>query len=77
MNWEKDVSSETRTWLETLGGFSPTVHVADKELKGYLHCDDGDDGSAYITAKELREIATACEEAANWLDERYDLRLFL
>ena len=69
MDWN-DVSVDARDWLKTLGSFSPTVHVAQRELKGYLHSDDGDDGRTYLDSGDLRKIAAACIEAAGWLDKR-------
>ena len=65
-----DVSEDARDWLGTLGGFGPTVHAEQRELKGYLHCSDGGDGRTYFDSDDLRKIAAACIEAAEWLDKR-------
>lgn len=71
MEWD-DVSEDARDWLRMLGNFSPTVHTAQRELKGYVHCDEGEDGRIYLEAKDLRKIAAAFVEAADWLDKRAD-----
>lgn len=69
MKWS-DVSYDARAWLDTLGSFSPTVHAPNRELKGYLHDLEGGDGRTYFSAADLRRIAEACTEAADWLDKR-------
>ena len=69
MEWT-DVSEDARDWLEMLGHFSPTVHAQNRELKGCLHHEDGEDGRTYLDAGDLRNIAAACNEAADWLDKR-------
>jgi hypothetical protein len=50
--------------LRELGEFGPTVNPALKELKGYI------DGKCYYDASDLRELAAACIEAADWLERR-------
>jgi len=65
-----EVSEVSRQWLKTIGDFGPTVHAKSRELKGYLHAEEGEDGRTYIDANELRELAAACVEAADWLDKR-------
>lgn len=65
-----DVSQVSRDWLKTIGDFGPTVHAKNRELKGYLHAEAGEDGRTYLDANELRELAAACNEAADWLDKR-------
>lgn len=69
MDWT-DVSEDAREWLKMLGGFSPTVHAKQRELKGQLHSDYGDDGRCYLDAGDLRNLAAALIEAADWLDKR-------
>jgi hypothetical protein len=69
MEWT-DVSEDARDWLKMLGGFSPTVHIAQRELKGYLHSDDDSDGRTYLDSSDLRKISAALTEAADWLDKR-------
>jgi hypothetical protein len=61
-----DVSENTRDWLKLLGNFVPTVHAKQRELKGYL----GEEGRTYFDAGDLRNIAAALIEAADWLDKR-------
>ncbi len=67
MEWT-DVSEDARDWLKMLGNFGPTVHAKNRELKGYL----SDEGRTYFDAGDLRNIAAACIEAADWLDKRAD-----
>ena len=52
-----------------LGDFTPILDEKAKTLKGYMYDEEGS-GSVYITATELRELATACNEVADWLDKR-------
>jgi hypothetical protein len=68
MQWE-DLSNKTRDTMKMLGEFSPTVHAQNRELKGYTHDDEGG-GKTYWTSDDLRQISTACSEAADWLDQR-------
>ena len=56
MNWE-DTSELARDVMKELGDFSPTSHPANVEVKGYLHCDEGDDGRTYWTSDDLHRIA--------------------
>lgn len=72
MEWA-EVSNVSREWLRTMGNFSPTANERLRELKGYLHCDDVGDGRTYLTADELRLIAVAFTEAADWLDKRSEV----
>lgn len=68
MKWD-DVSEKTRQVMKELGNFGPTVHPQNRELKGYT--DDGDGlGKTYWSSDDLRGIAAACVEAADWLDKR-------
>ena len=69
MDWETGISSLAHTWMKFLGDFSPTVHEQKRELKGYMHDDEGG-GKVYLDAGELRELASACNHAADWLDKR-------
>ncbi len=68
MEWE-DVSENTRDTMNMLGDFSPTVHAKKRELKGFIHDEDGG-SKTYWDSDDLRQIATACIEAADWLDQR-------
>lgn len=69
MDWKTDIGSLTQTWMKFLGNFGPTVHEQERMLKGYMHDDEGG-GKVYLDAGELRELAAACNEAADWLDKR-------
>jgi len=71
MDWKTDISSLSQTWMKFLGDFGPTVHEHLRELKGYMHDDEGG-GKVYLDAGELRELAAACNEVADWLDKRAD-----
>jgi len=56
--------------MDFLGSFGPTVNSADRTLKGWVPDADGEVRSAYISATELREMATHFHEVADWLDDR-------
>lgn len=71
MDWDKDISTEAKETMKFLGNFGPTVHEHLRELKGYMLDEEGS-GKVYLDAGELREIAAACVEAADWLDKRAD-----
>lgn len=69
MNWE-DVSKEARETMTELGGFSPTCHSKNKEVKGYMVDRDGEGGKAYWDSGDLRTMAKHFVEVADWLDNR-------
>lgn len=54
--------------LRELGSYGPTVRVEEKMLKG-----SHDGGKSYMDSHDLRELAAACTEAADWLDARAGL----
>lgn len=64
MNWE-ELNPKTLEWMQELGDFGPTVKEENKEVKGW-----GDGGKIYWGAEDLREIAAACLEVADWLEKR-------
>lgn len=68
MFWEQ-VSEKSREIMKKLGDFSPTVHTQEREVKGYTFDEDGG-GKTYWTSYDLRNIASACIEVADWLDSR-------
>ena len=69
MNWEADIGSLAQTWMKLIGDFGPTVREENRSLKGYTY--DGKGGnSVYLDSGELRELAAACNEVADWLDKR-------
>lgn len=69
MNWD-DVSESARAVLRDLGNFGPTVTAAHRMVKGYMSDDGGGSASVYYTSGDLRLMAQACNEVAEWLDER-------
>ena len=69
MDWNSDISNSGKSWMEFLGNFSPTVNEQSRELKGYMHDEEGV-GKVYLNSGELRLLATACIEVADWLDNR-------
>lgn len=70
MNWD-DVSLFARQWMADLGNFSPTVHPEKREVKGWTHdYECGGVQKTYWTSEELRGVARACGEVADWLDKR-------
>ena len=69
MDWKTGISSLAHMWMNFLGGFCPTAHEQKRELEGYVHDADGC-GKVYLDAGELRELASACNQAADWLDKR-------
>lgn len=69
MNWQDDLSPKTLEVMKELGNFGPTVHINEKMLKGYTYDDEGG-GKTYWSSDDLRGIAAACTEAAEWLDKR-------
>ena len=72
MKWE-DLSQKTRNVMKELGDFGPTVNAASRELKGATYdADCGGSVKTYWTSDDLRQIAAACLEAADWLDKRAD-----
>ena len=70
MKWE-ELSQKCRDVMKALGDFGPTVKPEDREVKGYTYDDEGG-GKCYWTSADLREIASACEQVASWLDKRAD-----
>ncbi len=54
------------TWMEWLGEFSPTVDK--RTVKGYRIGPDGEAGKSYLDSNDLRHLAAACTEMADWLD---------
>ena len=69
MNWNDDIGSLAKTWMKFLGDFGPTVKEESRELKGDIYDEEGG-GKVYLDSGELRELAAACNEVADWLDKR-------
>lgn len=71
MDWHKDLSEETRKQMKFLGEFSPTVRGSDGFIKGYMiDSESGEGCGTYLDSKDLRDLATACNLVAEWLDKR-------
>ncbi|PNG11916.1 hypothetical protein [Stutzerimonas stutzeri] len=69
-NFDSDISGSAKAWMQLLGNFGPTVLAARREVKGYTSDADGDVVKTYYDSGELRELALACTEVADWLDRR-------
>lgn len=69
MKWDS-LSNLTLSVMRNMGGFGPTSKPEDRQVKGYTIGPDGEGGKSYYDSGELREIAAACNEAADWLDKR-------
>ena len=67
--WD-ELSENAKCEMLNLGNFGPTVHAANREVKGYMLDPDGEAVNAYYTSDDLRQLASACVEVAEWLDER-------
>ena len=68
--FDRDISESAKAWMKLLGNFGPTVHADRREIKGVTVDDDGDHVKTYYDSGELRELAAACSEVADWLDKR-------
>lgn len=71
MDWNA-LSANALEQMRKLGNFSPTYNAQNREVKGYALGEDGDGYKTYWTSEDLRKIAAACNEVADWLDERAD-----
>lgn len=70
MDWQ-DLSPKAREWMEELGHFGPTVHAANREVRGWApDVKSGELCKIYFTAYDLRSLAAACTEVAEWLEKR-------
>ncbi len=67
----KEISDNAKVTMKALGNFGPTSAAWTREVKGYTY-EDGEGGKCYLSSGDLRNIAAACEEVANWLDARAD-----
>ena len=65
-----ELPEKTLYWMKVIGEFSPTVHKESCEVKGYTLDEDGQGEKTYLTSTDLFEISVACEEVAQWLEER-------
>lgn len=68
MEWT-DVSEKARKVMRELGNFSPTARESDAQVKGWGIDEEGT-GKVYWDSADLRNIAAACAEVADWLDKR-------
>lgn len=64
--WE-ELSANALEGMKFLGNFSPTY---SPRVKGYMIDDEGDAGKVYLTPTDQRDLASACNEVADWLEER-------
>ena len=72
MEWES-LSPLVRATMDELGNFRPTIVPHLREVKGRVWDDDcGGAVKTYYTSADLRRIASACTEVADWLDKRAD-----
>ena len=69
MDWKADISAIAQSWMMVLGNFNPTTDKQNRTVKGYMYDDDGV-SKTYLDAGELRGLAIACNEVADWLDRR-------
>mgnify|MGYP007072040832 CR=1 FL=1 len=69
-DFDRDISGSAKAWMKLLGNFGPTVRAESREIKGVTVDDDGDHVKTYYDSGELRELALACTEVADWLDRR-------
>lgn len=67
--WD-ELSDNAREFMRDLGNFGPTTNVGYREVKGYMLDPDGDAGKVYYNSSDLRQMALAAVEVADWLDER-------
>ena len=72
-DFEREVSEGSRAWMRTLGNFGPTVNPIYREVTGYMLGDSAEAEKTYYDSGELRELAAACIEVADWLDKRAEL----
>lgn len=68
MEWS-ELSESTLSVMKELGNFGPTVRHEDALIKGYMLDEDGD-CKVYFDPADLRRISLACDEVANWLEQR-------
>lgn len=69
IDWD-ELPSEVLDEMAFLGNFKPTAHSQNREVKGYMHADDSEDGRVYLDSNDLRRLAAACIHVADWLDVR-------
>jgi len=64
-----DLSKNTLEQMVFLGSFSPTFRPDEGLIKGYMADEDGT-GKCYLDAADLKRLAEACLEVAEWLEKR-------
>lgn len=69
-DWETDLSPNARRVMRELGGFGPITDDSQRTVKGYTYDEDGIGCKTYYTSGDLRGIADACLDVADWLDNR-------
>ncbi len=73
MDWEKDMSRDDKLYLLSIGGFEPGCVVENVELRGVV-CDESPT-VVYFNSDEIRCIANAMINAAQWLEKRAELKM--
>ena len=68
MEW-KDLPERALENMKWLGNFGPTMSVADKLIKGFMHDEDGG-GKVYLSSSELMELSEDFVVVAKFLEER-------
>lgn len=68
-DWE-GLSQEARETMEWLGDFGPTVHVEQRQIKGYMRDSEGGGCKVYLTSDDLRILSRSFLDVADWLDAR-------
>jgi hypothetical protein len=64
-------SFNARTQMRFLGNFPPTSDPSRGQLEGVVLDDDCNGGTkCYLGPKDLRDLASACVEVADWLETR-------
>lgn len=72
MEWD-ELSWNARYWMDKLGSFGPIDNKKAKTLKGSTLSEYGEGVKTYWTSQDLRDIADACTEVADWLDKRAEI----
>lgn len=70
MDWDLDVSEQTRKAMHELGCFSPTTRASERMVKGCLVGKYGESEEFYFDSKDLRDFSAALVETADFLDAR-------
>lgn len=69
VEWSK-LTSNALDVMRDIGEFSPTTRADEGLVKGYIRCEEGEDGRTYYDSNDLRRISEGCLEVACWLELR-------